>query len=66
MLTTDWSLLVGVKPSKVVLDDDRNAILIDISGIGGMIHKWRTLEIRDEISPLDRPFQIRRLNDTWT
>lgn len=56
---------MDLKPSNVVLDDDGNAVLIDISGIGGVTHEWRALEIRDKISPFDLPFQTRRLNDTW-
>ena len=56
---------MDLKPSNVVLDDDGNAVLIDISGLGGVTHGWRAPEIRDEISPFDLPFQTRRLNDIW-
>ena len=56
---------MDIKPSNVVLDDDGNAVIIDISGIGGVTHEWRAPEIRDEISPFDLPFQTRRLNDIW-
>ncbi|KAJ5609426.1 protein kinase domain-containing protein [Penicillium herquei] len=75
----DWAIQIGnaldtmhqaekthmdLKPSNIVLDKDGNAILVDISGIGG-INGWQAPEIRDEISPFDLPFQTRQLNDTW-
>ena len=56
---------MDLKPSNVVLDDEGNAVLIDISGIGGVTHQWRAPEIRDEICPFDLPFHTRRWNDTW-
>ncbi|GBF64776.1 hypothetical protein TMEN_7492 [Trichophyton mentagrophytes] len=56
---------MDIKSSNIVLDGKGNAILIDISGIGGTTHEWRAPEIRDEISPLDLPFEVRRLNDVW-
>lgn len=56
---------IDIKPSNIVLDDDGNAVLIDISGIGGVTHDWRSPEIRDEISRIELPFQTRRLNDIW-
>jgi serine/threonine protein kinase len=56
---------MDIKPSNIVLDNDGNAVLIDISGIGGVTHEWRAPEIRDEISPFDLPFQTRRMNDIW-
>ncbi|EGE07181.1 serine/threonine protein kinase [Trichophyton equinum CBS 127.97] len=56
---------MDIKSSNILLDGKGNAILIDISGIGGTTHEWRAPEIRDEISPLDLPFEVRRLNDVW-
>ncbi|KAJ5279648.1 hypothetical protein N7478_005020 [Penicillium angulare] len=43
---------MDLKPSNIFLDKDGNAVLIGISGIGGITHKWQAPEIRDEISPL--------------
>lgn len=56
---------MDIKPSNIVLDKDDNAILIDISGIGGMTYEWRAPEIRDEIDTFSLPFENRRLNDIW-
>ncbi|EGE77072.1 serine/threonine protein kinase [Blastomyces dermatitidis ATCC 18188] len=56
---------MDIKPSNVVLDADGNAVLIDISGIGGITHGWRAPEIRDEISPNELPYGVRKSNDTW-
>ncbi|KAJ5507501.1 hypothetical protein N7527_009644 [Penicillium freii] len=56
---------MDLKPSNVVIDGDGNAILIDVSGIGGITHVWLAPEIRNEISPLDLTFHARQLNDTW-
>ncbi|CAP79767.1 hypothetical protein EN45_086540 [Penicillium chrysogenum] len=56
---------MDLKPSNIVIDSDGNAILIDVSGIGGITHQWLAPEIRNEISPLDLTFHIRQLNDTW-
>lgn len=56
---------MDIKPSNIVLDKDDNAILIDISGIGGMTYEWRAPEIRDEIDTFGLSFKDRRLNDIW-
>ena len=56
---------MDIKPSNIVLDTEGNAILIDISGIGGVTLAWLAPEIRDEISPFDLPFEKRRRNDIW-
>ncbi|KAE8346228.1 hypothetical protein BDV24DRAFT_158469 [Aspergillus arachidicola] len=56
---------MDLKPSNVVLDAEGNAIVIDISGIVGMTHAWRAPGVRDETSPLELPFQARRLNGVW-
>lgn len=38
---------MDLTPSNVVVDGDGNAILIDVSGIGGITHEWVAPEIRD-------------------
>ncbi|EEQ35504.1 protein kinase domain-containing protein [Microsporum canis CBS 113480] len=56
---------MDIKCSNIMLDGGGDAVLIDISGIGGTTHEWCAPEIRDEISPFDLPFEARRLNDIW-
>ncbi|GIK01719.1 hypothetical protein Aspvir_005757 [Aspergillus viridinutans] len=56
---------MDIKPSNVVIDGNGNAVLIDISGVGGITHEWRAPEIRDDISPGSLSFEVRQLNDTW-
>ncbi|KAG2418663.1 hypothetical protein HFD88_001764 [Aspergillus terreus] len=56
---------MDIKPSNVVIDAGGNAVVIDISGIGGITYEWRAPEIRDEISPCSLPFELRQSNDVW-
>ncbi|QVM09852.1 hypothetical protein D8B26_004512 [Coccidioides posadasii str. Silveira] len=49
---------MDIKPSNVVLDADGNAVLIDISGIGGITQGWRAPEIRDGISLSEFPYEV--------
>ena len=57
---------MDIKPANVVIDADGNAMLIDISGIGGVTHGWRAPEIQDQILPSELPYEVRRSSDTWT
>ncbi|KAL4783833.1 protein kinase [Aspergillus varians] len=56
---------MDIKPANIVVDADGNAVLIDISGIGGVTHGWCAPEIRDQILPSELPYEVRRSNDTW-
>lgn len=56
---------MDIKPSNVVIDAGGNAVVIDISGIGGITYEWRAPEIRDEISPCSLPLEVRQSNDVW-
>jgi serine/threonine protein kinase len=63
---------IDIKPSNVVLDDSGNAVLIDISGNGGITHEWLAPEIWAEKCDLDLPFQTRHrmafrpTENSWT
>jgi len=55
---------MDLKPSNVVIDINGNALLIDISGIGGVTYEWTAPELRDK-DDLNVPLQERVLNDIW-
>ncbi|KAJ5930556.1 hypothetical protein N7466_006049 [Penicillium verhagenii] len=76
----NWALQIGIsldnfhragkthmdlKTANIVLGECGNAIIIDISGIGGTTHGWQAPETAYELSPLGLPFEARRLNDFW-
>ncbi|GKZ32768.1 hypothetical protein AbraIFM66950_002387 [Aspergillus brasiliensis] len=56
---------MDVKPSNIVLDANANAVLIDISGMGGITHEWCIPEVQNTIAPCDLPFEQRQQNDIW-
>jgi serine/threonine protein kinase len=56
---------MDLKPSNIVIDSEENAVIIDISGIGGITREWCSPELQDEASPFDLSFEQRRLNDIW-
>lgn len=47
----------GLEAFKRCFSNNGNTVLIDISGIGGVMYEWLAPEMRDEISPFDLPFQ---------
>lgn len=62
---------LDMKPSNIVLDSNKNAILIDISGTGGYSWEWLSPEMETlikqihEATPANRPFQVRVATDCW-
>ncbi|KAL9609947.1 MAG: hypothetical protein Q9167_005320 [Letrouitia subvulpina] len=55
---------MDLKPSNVVVDIYCNAVLIDISRVGGITPEWTAPEIRDK-QFLDVPYRQRTQNDVW-
>ncbi|KAL9609465.1 MAG: hypothetical protein Q9167_005771 [Letrouitia subvulpina] len=55
---------MDLKPSNIVIDIYRNAVLIDISGVGGITPEWTAPELRDKQLP-DIPYRQRTQNDVW-
>ncbi|KAK4242729.1 kinase-like domain-containing protein [Achaetomium macrosporum] len=56
---------MDLKPSNVVISADFDAVLIDVSGIGGVTREWLSPEMRDENEPLSRSIEARQQNDIW-
>ncbi|PLB48323.1 putative serine-threonine protein kinase [Aspergillus steynii IBT 23096] len=62
---------LDIKPSNVVLDSSKNAILIDISGTGGYGWEWLALEMQKTIEqniatpPAGTSFDKRVATDCW-
>jgi len=56
---------MDLKPSNVVISNDFDAVLIDISGIGGVTRKRLSLEMLGENDPLSLGFEARKQNDIW-
>ena len=57
---------MDIKPANVALEAEGSAVLIDISGIGGITYSWLAPEIRHKESLFHPPFEARLLHDTWT
>lgn len=84
-LPIQWALQIGtalqflhsrgrvhldIKPANIVLDANKNAVLIDVSGIGGYGWEWlsperETLMLQDNVSVFDAPFETRVGTDCW-
>lgn len=56
---------MDLKPENIVLSKDRHAILIDLSGIGGMTRKWLSPEMRPILDPSSEDIGARKQNDIW-
>lgn len=56
---------MDLKPSNVVIDVDSNAVLIDVSGIGGTTHEWLAPEMFHSSNPLEEDVESKKKNDIW-
>lgn len=84
-LPLQWALQIGsalellhsrgrahldIKPANIVLDANKNAVLIDVSETGGYGWEWlspemETLKLQDSVSAFDAPFETRVGTDCW-
>lgn len=56
---------MDLKPSNVVISAEGNAVLTDISGIGGVTREWLAPEMRLVSDPLSESMDSRIRNDVW-
>lgn len=56
---------MDLKPENIVISKEQNAILIDVSGIGGVTHDWLSPEMQQEIDPLSHNIKSQKQNDIW-
>ncbi|KAF2191720.1 kinase-like protein [Zopfia rhizophila CBS 207.26] len=56
---------MDLKPSNVVISAEANAVLIDISGIGGITQEWLAPEMHHVSDPLSESMESRIRNDIW-
>lgn len=56
---------MDLKPFNIVISAENEAILIDISGIGGVTREWLAPEMLNEIDPLSTSIDARVWNDIW-
>jgi serine/threonine protein kinase len=57
--------VMDLKPSNIVISEHLNAILIDVSGIGGVTRKWLSPEMQVLSEPLSQDMESRTQNDIW-
>lgn len=51
---------MDLKPGNIVISAGLNAILIDVSGSGGVTQEWLSPEIRDLPDPLSKNIESRK------
>ncbi|KAL3426071.1 calcium/calmodulin-dependent protein kinase type 1B [Phlyctema vagabunda] len=56
---------MDLKPTNIVITSAMEAILIDVSGIGGTSRDWLSPEMRSLSEPLSEDFSSRIQNDIW-
>ncbi|KAK4154603.1 kinase-like domain-containing protein [Chaetomidium leptoderma] len=56
---------MDLKPSNVVISASLDAVLIDVSGIGGVTRQWLSPEMLEGNDPLSRDTEPRMQNDIW-
>ncbi|KAL2168360.1 hypothetical protein VTG60DRAFT_7338 [Thermothelomyces hinnuleus] len=56
---------MDLKPANVVITANFDAVLIDVSGIGGVTREWLSPEMRGNENPFSKSIEERKQNDIW-
>ena len=56
---------MDLKPTNIVISEHLNAILIDVSGIGGVTRKWLSPEMKILPKPISQDMESRKQNDIY-
>jgi hypothetical protein len=56
---------MDLKPEKIVMSKDRHAVLIEISGIGGVTTEWLLPELLEASDECSKGREVRVRSDTW-
>jgi len=56
---------MDLESSNIAIDADENAVLIDVSGIGGVTQKWLSPEMSDLPDPWSQRAEPRKRCDVW-
>jgi hypothetical protein len=56
---------MDLKPKNVVMSKEWNAILIDVSGIGGTTDEWLLPELFETLDRCSESWELRVQSDTW-
>ncbi|KAI0873314.1 kinase-like domain-containing protein [Hypoxylon argillaceum] len=56
---------MDLKPSNIVINAEWSAVVIDISGIGGVTNEWLSPTLQKEYDPLSQCLEVRKQNDIW-
>jgi hypothetical protein len=56
---------MDLKPENVVMSEEWDAIVIDVSGIGGASNEWLLPELFETLEPCSETWELRVQSDTW-
>lgn len=57
---------MDLKPSNIVIDNEGNAVIINVSGIEYITCGWRAPEILETEDPFSLPIEARKRHDIWS
>ncbi|KAF2805243.1 kinase-like protein [Mytilinidion resinicola] len=56
---------IDIKPSNILISASDDAVLTDVSGVGGVTREWLAPEMLDVLDPLSERMGSRMRNDVW-